>query len=560
MKRAMRSSFLGMLLCYCSVVFLTSCGAGDAPQFKTEADSTPAEDSIGERLFLDTRFAEYFASHMTGVNQPLAVGDPAMDRVYTTNGTLPGPFAGQSINCRSCHFVTEFQGVAGAGNRTYSDFATRSPIPLPMGGFTHTPRNAMQMVGSLQPHAGPTFLHFDGEFATPEDLVEGTMTGRNFGWDPTQFQQALAHIALIIRQDDGSDQLAKDRTHNLSYSKLFLGADPSITSDLLIPAADRIDVDKAADQQVLDLVAKCISTYMGDLLFSQDEFGRFIGSPYDVFLRINHLPVQPKEGQSVAQYNQELATAVSALSDPVFVDGTYGSFQYHAQPFAFGPTELAGLKIFFKVANNAADGSQHAGNCIACHQAPTFTDASFHNTGVSQEEYDGVHGAGTFASLAVPSLSDRTQNYDAYLPQTPNHPNATERFRRAADASNLDYADLGLWNIYLNADKPNPQANLKRVACVAGKDCSVDQGLANTLAQFKTPTLRDLEDSAPYFHNGSKLRFDDVVSFYINSSQLARQGSLRNAPPEFKNMSLSSADLDALVAFLRSLTEDYDDA
>ncbi len=36
-----------------------------------------------------------------------------------------------------------------------------------------------------------------------------------------------------------------------------------------------------------------ISTYMRDLLFSQDEFGRYIGSPYDVFLRMNHLPVQP---------------------------------------------------------------------------------------------------------------------------------------------------------------------------------------------------------------------------------------------------------------------------
>ncbi len=47
-------------------------------------------------------------------------------------------------------------------------------------------------------------------------------------------------------------------------------------------------------QQILNLVAKCISTYMGDLLFQQDEFGRYIGSPYDVFLRINHLPVQPK--------------------------------------------------------------------------------------------------------------------------------------------------------------------------------------------------------------------------------------------------------------------------
>jgi cytochrome c peroxidase len=88
----------------------------------------------------------------------------------------------------------------------------------------------------------------------------------------------------------------------------------------------------------------------------------------------------------------------------------------------------------------------------------------------------------------------------------------------------------------------------------------VDQGLATTIAQFKTPMLRDLEDSAPYFHNGSKPRFDDVVNFYIQTAQLARAGQLRNAPVEFAGMSLSAADLDALVAFLKALTEDYDDA
>ena len=249
---------------------------------------------------------QYFAAHMTGVNQPLAVGDPVVQQVYTTNGMLPGPFAGQSINCRSCHFVTEFQGVTGAGNRTYSDFTAHSPIPLPMNGYTETPRNSMHMVGSLQPHPGPTFLHFDGEFATPEDLVKATLTGRNFGWAPDQFQQAEAQIALVIRGDDGSDQLAKDRTNGLSYGTLFLGTDSKITSDLLIPAADRIDVNTATDDQIVNLVAKCISTYMGDLLFAQDEFGRYIGSPYDVFLRINHLPVQPNAGESIPQYNQRL--------------------------------------------------------------------------------------------------------------------------------------------------------------------------------------------------------------------------------------------------------------
>jgi hypothetical protein len=540
---------------------MTSCSAGTAPNFKTEDDDvTPAEDSIGERLFLDTRFAQYFATHMTGVNQPLAVGDPVVQQVYTANGVLPGPFAGQSINCRSCHFVTEFQGVSGAGNRTYSDFTSRSPIPLPMNGFTATPRNSMHMVGSLQPHPGPTFLHFDGEFATPEDLVKATMTGRNFGWAPDQSQQALAQVALVVRGDDGSDQLAKDRTNSLSYAKLFAGTDPTITPDLLIPAADRIDVATASNDQILNLVAKCISTYMGDLLFKQDEFGRYIGSPYDVFLRINHLPVQPKAGESIPQYNQRLYQIVSGLSNPSWVDGSLGSFQYHPFPFQFGPTEFAGLKIFLKAASAATDGSQHAGNCAACHQAPNFSDFLFHNNGSSQEEYDAAHGAGAFANLTIPSLTDRNANYDLYLPATGNHPNASETFRRAADAAHPGFADLGMWNVYLNPDLPNPQANLKTVICAAGNDCSVDQGLASTIAQFKTPILRDLEDSSPYFHNGAKLQLQDVVQSYINSSQLAHQGLLRNAPAEFKSMSLSSDDLNALVAFLISLTEDYDDA
>src|SRR5262249_46788018 len=154
------------------------------------------------------------------------------------------------------------QGVTGAGNRTYSDFTTRSPIPRAMNGFTGTPRNSMHMVGSLQPHSGPTFLHFDGEFSSPEDLVKATLTGRNFGWAPDQFQQAEAQIALVVRQDDGSDQLAADRTNGLSCSTLFAGKDKRITSDLLIPVADRMDAATATDDEIVNLVAKCIATYM----------------------------------------------------------------------------------------------------------------------------------------------------------------------------------------------------------------------------------------------------------------------------------------------------------
>jgi hypothetical protein len=95
-----------------------------------EEEGDPAEVVIGERLFLETRFAEYFFRHGSGdVNRPLAAGDPVVATVETPTGPVPGPFAGQAINCRSCHFVDDLKGVAGAGNRTYSDFAVRSRVP-----------------------------------------------------------------------------------------------------------------------------------------------------------------------------------------------------------------------------------------------------------------------------------------------------------------------------------------------------------------------------------------------------------------------------------------------
>ena len=93
-----------------------------------------SEQQVGERLFVETRFAEYFAAHMTGVNDPLAVGDPVVSQVQTTSQCFPAPSrANRSTAARAT--LLEFQGVPGAGNRTYADFTTRSPLPLPMGNF-----------------------------------------------------------------------------------------------------------------------------------------------------------------------------------------------------------------------------------------------------------------------------------------------------------------------------------------------------------------------------------------------------------------------------------------
>ena len=558
-----RRLVLGILGGACAISALSAVGcssSGQAPLFESEKDTIPAEQNIGERVFVDTRWAQYFATHMTDVNTALAVGDPVVAQTQTLNGPLPGPFAGQSINCRSCHFVVEFQGVKGAGNRTYADFTTRSPIPRPMNGFTFTPRNSMQMVGSLQPHTGPQFLHFDGEFTDPADLVKKTITGRNFGWDPTQYQAAISHIADVIRNDNGQNDPANEFGCGFSYKAIFAGTDPTIPKDCKMPAQYLLDVTSASDEQIVDDISQIVAQYAIGLRFQQDEVGRYIGSPYDVFLRVNHLPTQPKAGETGLQYEQRLLGLLNNLNNPTWVTAADGSFKYHAQTFQFGATELAGLKIFLTAATNATDGSQHAGNCAGCHLPPDFTDFAFHNNGVAQEEYDAANGAGAFMKLLIPNQADRIANFDAYFPASPNHPNATESFRHAAVAGSPQFADLGLWNVYMNPDIPNPQVNIASVICANIQNCTVDQGLPTTVARFKTPTLRDAEDSQPYFHNGSKAKFNDVVEFYINSSALAHQGALRNAPPEFSGMSLSESDVQALVAFLMSLTEDYDDA
>ena len=94
---------------------------------------------------------------------------------------------------------------------------------------------------------------------------------------------------------------------------------------------------------------------MKDLLFQRDSFGRYIGSPYDNFLRVNHLPQQPLAGETKAAYNQRLYQQVLALQNPIYITAADGSYKYHAQPYQFGATELQGLKIFLGLRDRRRD-------------------------------------------------------------------------------------------------------------------------------------------------------------------------------------------------------------
>ncbi|MDB6031879.1 MAG: hypothetical protein JWM16_2217 [Verrucomicrobiales bacterium] len=514
----------------------------------------PAEVMLGERLFLETRFSQFFFARCGGdVNTNLSVGDPVLDNTLTTAQTLPGPFAGLSMNCRACHLIKE-QMPLGRGIRAYADFARRSPIPGREDGQKFTPRNAPAMVNASIPRFGETFFHLDGEFATGAELVRETFLGRNFGWLPTEHDQAMRHLAKVIREDDGKGQLAKE-FGGYSYKTVFKSAEKTVAENYELTEDYRIDVASATDREVLDAVARMTEVYTTSLFFSRNDKQEYDGSPYDTFLGKNDLPRRVAPGQEPAYYARILHSMVTNLTNTRFVSPADNCYRLLKLDFRFNKLELEGMKIFF--ARNAGSSRSGIGNCVACHTPPDFTDFSFHNTGVAQEEYDSIHGKGAFRKLPVPTLAERQKNFDAFLPATPKHPKALGVFLSIPSLEHPERTDLGLWNVFANPDKPSVQATLRQTLDPDGR-VSEAQLLERTIATFKTPGLRGLAMSAPFMHNGTKDTVEGVIRFYIKASRQARAGELRNADPELSKMFLSEDDLEPLSAFLRALNEDYE--
>lgn len=527
-----------------------------------EAPVAPAEAEVGERLFLETRFAQFFFAHAgEQMNAPLAKGDPVLARVAMATRGAPavkGPFAGQSMNCAVCHLNEELKGkrgLPGRGVEAFSDFARRSPVPKREDGRTTTERNSRSLVGALDAGAGGLY-NFDGALIGAEAVIKATITGRNYGWLPGEQTTARAHFARVIREDDGTGTLAADYG-KLPYAVLLRGTDAAIPAALRLPETFRVEVATAGDEAVLEAGARLIAAYLRSLRFARDARGLHNGSPYDAFLAANKLPRGPAKGETPAAYTQRLREAVDALVQPKFVAERKRKLKYHDQTFQFGEVELRGLKIFLREPARGEAKVTSVGNCAACHTPPHFTDFAFHNTGAAQDDFDALNGAGAFARLAVPKLAVRNVEFDTWLPPTEAHPKAKGPFLALPGLGPPPPTDLGLWNVYRNPDLPAPQAAIERLLNPE-KKYGREEVLTRALARFKTTGLRDLGQTGPYLHTGRFKTLDEVLRFYQRVTELAREGKLRNAPEEFAGVRLDAADVAALAAFLRALNEDYE--
>jgi cytochrome c peroxidase len=161
---------------------------------------------------------------------------------------------------------------------------------------------------------------------------------------------------------------------------------------------------------------------------------------------------------------------------------------------AISPAAKRGLKLFVGEAE-----------CVNCHNGPAFTDQAFHNLGLGARPWLPRRDEGRWEGVRAVKNTE----LNAAGPMS--------------DAREGEAAD---WLKYL---KRTPE----------------DHG------QFKTPSLRNVERTAPYMHGGHFQTLEEVVRFY---STLNEQPTVGHREEMLEPLGLSDREVANLVAFLRSLT------
>jgi len=102
--------------------------------------------------------------------------------------------------------------------------------------------------------------------------------------------------------------------------------------------------------------------------------------------------------------------------------------------------------------------------------------------------------------------------------------------------SGYNFTDDGFHNIGLDDDDIGRFA-VKKVTVLKGA--------------FKTPTLRNVEITAPYMHNGAYRTLEEVIQHYVKGGV-----KKENLSPNFKQAKLTKYQVSDLIEFLKTLTSD----
>ena len=146
------------------------------------------------------------------------------------------------------------------------------------------------------------------------------------------------------------------------------------------------------------------------------------------------------------------------------------------------------------------------GRCAVCHAGPNFTHGEFHSIGLSHFVDSGQVDGGRFSGIE--------------------------------DLKASPYSRTGRFS-----DEPAVSANDAPVNFVVLKQTN--------WGEFRVPSLRNVANTAPYMHDGSIAKLEDVVRHYseIDLERLHTDGESLLQP-----LGLSDGEVADLVAFLETLS------
>jgi cytochrome c peroxidase len=193
-------------------------------------------------------------------------------------------------------------------------------------------------------------------------------------------------------------------------------------------------------------------------------------------------------GKAIAAYERRIEYGPSRFDR--YADAELAG-RAHGADDSFTADEEAGLRLFIG-----------KGNCVNCHNGALFTDDHFHNTGVAAP------------NAALAPDSGRTAGVRQVLA---GEFNCTSRY---SDAKPDDCEELTF-------------------AVTEGEEL---------VRAYKTPSLRNVANRAPYMHAGQVATLEDVITHYSNAPKAPFGHS------ELKPLRLSAMEQRQLIAFLNTLT------
>lgn len=285
------------------------------------------------------------------------------------------------------------------------------------------------------------------------------------------------------------------------------GRRDSLWAQALIPFEDENEMGGDRLSVVRTIAADAPLRTMYEALFgpmpSFDDIRAERASPINPGARENWYRLSPEQQRRVSSIFAKLGKAIAAWERtqhfrPTLFDAYVASLDSessHDGSELLTTDAKAGARLFMD-----AERTQ----CLQCHNGPTLTNGGFHNIGTGNFDGDILDYGRAFGLQAV--LLDEFNCLGPYSDADPE------------DCTSLRFLNRG-HHIPLEG-------------------------------AFKTPTLRGVSRTAPYFHDGSLITLTEVVEHYNSPPSRTRVGR-----HELRDLSLTEREVAQLVAFMQSLSE-----